>query len=159
MDNGAGDLFRVIGDDLKPDGTAAVLGQLIRDSAGHKSVENTQNYRFKLIVIDKEGYAGNHHVHQENQPEDTFLRMKFVDDGRYKVRAAAVGTGPDQQGVTAAVDDTGNQRTQDLAGAVFRGIGQSRNIHIVQQHRGYGKGDHIDHAANRQGFAHLKIYP
>ena len=47
-----------------------------------------------------------------------------MDDGGNEIRTAGIGAGLDQNGIDITLDHTGYKGTQDLAGAVFRGIGK-----------------------------------
>ena len=81
-----------------------------------------------------------------------------MNDGCHKIRTAGVGAGLDQNGIEKAHDDAGRQRSQNPAGAVFRGIGKGGKIHPVQHQKTQGENHDIHHASHRQGPADLEEY-
>lgn len=104
-DDGIGKLLGIIGDDLEADGASAVFDHLIRNSAGHEAVKDTQNHGLDLITVDKIADARNHDIHAEDHIEEIQLRMLFPDQGGDEIDAAGVGAGLGQGGVDRAADD------------------------------------------------------
>ena len=98
-------------------------------------------------------------IQKENDIEEIHIRPFFVDSCRNKVRSAGVGAGLDQQRVAKAVDNAAHQRAKDGAGAIFRGISESGQIHIFQRHQADGKHRHINHASHSQGLVYLQVHP
>ena len=152
------EFLRGIGDDFKPDRAAAVFQEPLRHIGGGEAVENAQQHRLHLVIIDKVAGNGHHGIHSKAQTEHTFFRVFAVNDGCHKIRTAGVGAGLDQNGIEKAHDDAGRQRSQNPAGAVFRGIGKGGKIHPVQHQKTQGENHDIHHASHRQGPADLEEY-
>ena len=157
LDDLLADLLRVVGDDLKPHGAAAVFQEPLRHIGGGEAVEDAQKHRLHLVIIYKVAGNGYRGVHEKGQAHDAFFRVFGVDDGRQKVRASGIGAGLHEDGVDITHDDTGGQRPHDPAGAVGGGVGNGGEVHLVQDQQPQGKHHHIDHAPHGHGLADLKI--
>ena len=83
----------------------------------------------------------------------------LMDNGGNEIRAAGIGAGLDENGIYKALDDARDHGAENLAGAVFRDVGEGGQIHLVQDQQTQREGDHIDHAADGHGFADLNIAP
>ena len=80
-----------------------------------------------------------------------------MDDGGDKIRTAGIGAGLHQNRVDITLDHTGHQRSQNLAGTVFGGIGKHGKIHIFQQDQTQRKCHNINHTSKSNGFAALEV--
>ena len=152
-----GYLLGVVGDDLKAHSAAAIFQKTLRHGGGGEGIEDAQQHRLHLVVIDKIAGDGHHGVHNETQAVDALLRVLAVQDGGHKIRAAGIGAGLHQNGVHIPHDDAGGQRSQNPTGAGLGGIGNGGHIHPVQNQKAHGKHHHIDHAPHGNGLADLTI--
>lgn len=150
-----GDFFGIIRDDLTVNGTAERFDDPVGDGAGHEGVENAENDRFQLIVIDEVAAEGNDNVDGEADPEKAHFGVRTVNQSRHKVHTAGGGAAPHQKRIGGTVDNTGNQRTEDLAGAVGRLIIEVGQVELIQEQQTQREGHHIDHTAAGHGTTDL----
>ena len=107
-DNIIGQLLGIVRNDLKTNGTLSAAEQMICHSGGGKGIENAENHRLHLIVIDKIAGQGNQGIDAKIQAEKTLFRMLLMDNGRHEIRAAAVGAGSCKNRLAEAHVDAGN---------------------------------------------------
>ena len=88
--NGIGNFLRIVGDDFKADGAAVTLLHLPGYGGRGEGVENRENHRLDLIVINKVRGNGNNGVQGEDQSQNTLVRTLFVDQSGNKIRTAGV---------------------------------------------------------------------
>ena len=155
-DDLVGDLVGIFGDDLKADGASSVLGQLVRNGAGHKGIEDAQDHRLDAEIVHEVGHQSHRGIQAEDQVENVLLRLILMDQGSDEIGAAGVGAALDQQAVAAAPDDTCRQRSQNGAGTVFRHIVETGQVDLIQQQQSHGKHANVNHRADGQRLAHLE---
>ena len=157
-DDGRGELFWILCDDLKPDGTAAGFHGFIRYGAGGEAVDDAQDHRLDLKIVDKIADESHHRVQRECDIKKVQAGLLFADQTGNKVCAAGIGAGMDQLGVNTAVDDTGNQRPQNGAGTGIGGVSEGGNVNVFQNGQGDGEAEYIHHRPKRNGFADFFVY-
>ena len=155
----SGNLLGGIGDDLKADGLPAGLHQPVAHRGGHEAIENAQNHRLHLAAIDKVADNGNGGVDGEAHAEKRPVGVMLMDNGGNEIRTAGIGACLDEDGVHKALNDARDHGAENFAGAVFRDVGEGRQVHLVQNQQSQREGDHVDHAADGHGLADLKIAP
>ena len=84
--------------------------------------------------------------------------MILMDNRRHKIGSAGISTGLQQQGITAAEDNTRHQRSKNGAGSAFRIVHKGGQVNIVQHNGSNGKGRNIDHAPDGQRFTDQNIH-
>ena len=159
LDDVLADLVRVVGDDLEAYGAAAVALEPLPHGGGGKAVENAQNHRLHFIIIHEKAGDCNHRVDAKAERKHALARVVFVNNGGNEVRSAGVGAGLDEHAVAEAHDDAGNQGSHDLAGAVFRGVGEGGQVHMVHNQQPQGERDDIQHTPDGHWLAHLDVAP
>ena len=157
-DDLTGDFLGVLGDNLKADGLPAAAHGPLHHRGGGEAVDDAQNHRLHLEVIYEIAAHSHDDIEDENQAVDALLGVLHMDQGCHKIRSAGVSPGLGQDRHNKAHDDTCCQRPQNGAGAVVRGIGEGRKIHMVQNQKSQRKGDHIHHAPQSNGLAHFEIH-
>lgn len=151
------DLSGIIGDDLKPDSFTTAFDPAFHQSGCCKTVKDAQDHRLHLIAEHEVAGDCNADIHDKGHAVNALIRVLVMDQSRYEIHTAGIGTGPGQNGAVESMDDTGHQRSQDLAGSVFRGIGKQTQIHMVQNEQRHGKSNNINHAAQSDGFAAFEV--
>ncbi len=154
-----GNLLGGIGDDLEADGLPAGLHQPVSNRGGHEGIENAQNHRLHLAAVDKIADDGNGGVDGEAHAEKRPVGVMLMDDGGNEIRTAGIGAGFDENGVHKALNDARDHGAENFAGAIFRDVGEGRQVHLFQNQQSQRERDHVDHAADGHGLADLNIAP
>lgn len=156
-DDLVGDFLGVIRDDFEADSLPAALDPAFHQGGSGEAVKDAHDDRLHLIAVDEVAGDGDNDIHNKRQTVDALLGMLHMDQGRYEIRAAGIGTGPGQNGAVKAMDNAGHQGAQDLTGAVGGGIGEHGKIHMVQNDQTQRKCYHIDHAPKSNGLRALEV--
>ena len=158
-DDFLGNFLRMLGNDLETDGFTAGLHQPVNHGRGKISVDDAQNHRLHLVIVDEVTANGDAGIHNEADAVNRPHGIALMYDGGNKIRTAGIGAGLHQNRKHITLNHTRNQGAQDLTGAVGRFVGKAGQIQPLQHDQKKGEGRNIQHAPHRDGLAHLKIGP
>ena len=136
-----GKLLRLIRDDLEFHGLLEALDHRIADMAGQEAVDQAENDRLDLEIIDEVGQGRDDGIDGKHDPDDVHLRADMVDERRQQVRAAGAGVAAHDHAIAEAADDAARDRRKDRARAGSRMVLKRREVDIIQRQQHDGKHD------------------